>query len=295
MNLEILTTEAQADYELLDSGEGMKLERFGKMVLARPDPQALWPKRLSEKEWAGADGIFDTTERRWKFKGSASGSKSGTPLSWPIEFAGLKFIIRPSAFKHVGIFPEQKPNWQWMSEKIQSAGRKVSVLNLFGYTGGATLTAAAAGAEVAHLDASKAAIGWARENAALSGLNDKPVRWILDDARIFVKREIKRGRHYDGIILDPPAFGRGPKGEVWKIEDDFLELLDLCRQALTPAPLFFLVNGYASGYSALGYANALSSLFAGVFEGAVEAGELAIAESGADSRLLPAGIFARLS
>ncbi len=287
MNLQILTTEAEADYELLDSGEGQKLERFGKMVLARPDPQALWPKRLPQKTWGNADGTFDTTERSWKFKG-------GAERQWAIEFADLKFVIRPSAFKHVGIFPEQKPNWQWMGEKIKAAGRKVSVLNLFGYTGGATLTAAAAGAEVAHLDASKAAIGWARENAALSGLSDKPVRWILDDARIFVKREIKRGRHYDGIILDPPAFGRGPKGEVWKIEDDFLELLDLCKQALSPEPLFFLVNGYASGYSALGYANALSSLFDGLFA-TLEAGELALVETADNGRLLPAGIFARLS
>ncbi len=285
MDTQIVSTSTQDDYELIDSGEGEKLERFGEIVLARPDPQALWPKRLTA-EWDRATGIFNAHERQWKLK-------AGIPRQWPITFAGAKFLIRPSAFKHTGLFPEQRPNWEWISENINAAGKRdVSVLNLFGYTGGATLAAARAGAEVTHLDGSRAAIGWARENAALSDLARAPIRWILDDARSFVRREIRRGRRYDGIILDPPAFGRGPKGEVWKIEDDFLQLLDLCRQALSPQPLFFLVNGYAAGYSAISYANAVAGLFP---DGTITAGELALTESGPAGRLLPAGIFSRVS
>lgn len=288
MNLTTLAVEAEADYELLDTGEGEKLERYGEVTLVRPDPQALWPKRLTA-EWGNADGIFDTSERRWRFKARVT-------QQWHIAFANLKFLIRPSAFKHTGLFPEQRANWEWIEKRIGAVDRenreKISVLNLFGYTGGATLAAARSGAEVTHLDGSKAAIGWARENAALSGLAAAPIRWILDDARSFVRREIRRGRRYDGIILDPPAFGRGPKGEVWKIEDDFLQLLELCRQALSDDPIFFLVNGYAAGYSAIAYANALSAFFP---DAALSAGELAIAESGDDGRLLPAGIFARVA
>lgn len=285
MDTQILINESGADYKLLDSGVGEKLERFGEVVLARPDPQALWPKRLGT-EWGKADGIFDTHERQWKFKATV-------PRQWPINFAGLQFLIRPSAFKHTGLFPEQQQNWKWIREKINGAARRnVSILNLFGYTGGATLAAAAAGAEVTHLDGSKAALNWARENAALSGLAEAPIRWILDDARSFVRREIRRGRHYDGIVLDPPAFGRGPKGEVWKIEDDFLQLLTLCQQLLSDSPILFLVNGYAAGYSAISYANALASLFE---NGTLEAGELALVESGPAGRVLPAGIFSRLS
>ena len=288
MNLTTLAVEAEADYELLDSGDGEKLERYGDVTLVRPDPQALWPKRLAT-EWGNTDGIFDTTERRWRFKARSM-------QQWHITFASLKFLIRPSAFKHTGLFPEQRANWEWIEKKIGAANRKsrekISVLNLFGYTGGATLTAARSGAEVTHLDGSKAAIGWARENAMLSGLSATPIRWILDDARSFVRREIRRGRRYDGIILDPPAFGRGPKGEVWKIEDDFLQLLELCRQALSNDPVFFLVNGYAAGYSAITYANALAAFFP---DAVLEAGELAITESGDENRLLPAGIFARVA
>ncbi len=284
MNPQILVTEPEADYALVDSGAGEKLERLGDMLLARPDPQALWPKRVPG-EWTKADGIFDVRERRWKFRAQVL-------RQWPISFADVKFLIRPSSFKHTGLFPEQRANWQWLSKKISRSGQKVSILNLFGYTGGATLAAAAAGAEVTHLDGSRAALNWARENAALSGMGDASIRWILDDARAFVKREIRRGRRYDGIILDPPAFGRGPKGEVWKIEDDFLHLLEECRQALSARPIFFLVNGYAAGYSAIAYANALAGFFE---DGALEMGELTIAESGVNARLLPAGIFARVS
>ena len=222
--------------------------------------------------------------------------RGDVPERWSIELVGLKFWIKLSAFKHTGIFPEQAGNWEWIKEKIKkqianSKNSKVSVLNLFGYTGGATLAAAQAGAEVVHVDGSKAAIGWARDNADLSGLSDKPIRWILDDAVKFVQREIKRGHKYEGVIMDPPAFGHGPTGEVWKIEEDFVKLLALCHQVLSDQPLFFLVNGYASGYSALAYKNNLDELQK-EYGGEVEVGELTITEANS-GRLLPCGIFAR--
>ncbi len=289
----ILTTEPSKDFELLDSGEGEKLERYGKIIISRPDPQALWRKHLSEVEWKKADAFFkrDSKDATWDFR-------KELPERWTTELAGLKFWIKLSAFKHTGLFPEQAGNWSWLRQQVESQKSiklksPVKILNLFGYTGGASLAAAKAGAEVCHLDGSKVAIGWARDNAELSGLKDKPIRWILDDARTFVKREIKRGRRYDGIIMDPPAFGHGPGGEIWKIEEHFLELLDLCRQVLSEQPLFFLINGYASGYSALAYKNNLEEIEK-KYQGKVEAGELTIAESGSE-RLLPCGIFARWS
>jgi 23S rRNA (cytosine1962-C5)-methyltransferase len=221
---------------------------------------------------------------------------SRLPTRWQIDFAGLTFWIRPTSFKHTGLFPEQSTNWEWMESRIKYAQAKtdqpVSVLNLFGYTGGATLACAKAGAEVCHVDGSKVAIQWGRDNATLSHLESKPIRWILDDVRSFVQREIKRGRKYDGIILDPPAFGHGPNKEVWKIEEHLVPLLKLCREVMSDTPLFFVLNGYAAGYSAIAYENNLQELFmrdGGVFE----KGELTIAEE--TGRLLPCGIFARWS
>ena len=290
--LKILKTLSCGGYELLDSGEGEKLERFGKFVLSRPDPQALWNKHLPNTEWEKADAVFvhSGAKAGWK-------KKPNVPEKWKIEFGGLSFFIKPTAFKHTGLFPEQGPNWQWIISNIKSAkanlNRPISVLNLFGYTGGATLAALSAGAEVAHIDGSKSAITWAKENATLSGLAEKPVRWILDDAREFVKREIRRGVHYDGIVMDPPAFGHGPKKELWKIEDDFLGFMKLCQEVLSDTPIFFLINGYSAGYSAIAYENNLSPLKE-KFGGEIEKGELAIEESGS-GRLLPAGIFARWS
>ncbi len=292
------------DYQLIDSGDGEKLERFGDFVLSRPDPQALWRKLLPESEWKKADGIFTRGEKNgdWSLK-------KDMPSRWNIDFADLKFWIRPTAFKHVGLFPEQATNWDWMRDKIKKAGAdtkngaEIEVLNLFGYTGGATLACAQAGAKVVHIDGSKVAISWARENAELSGLEKKPIRWILDDARAFVKREIKRGRKYQGIIMDPPAFGHGPENEVWKIEDDFMPLLESCFELLADkssdgksatGPLFLLVNGYSAGYSAFAYENALRSLIS-KFGGHIEKGELTMKEEGADGRSLPCGIFARWS
>ena len=284
----ILQTEPAAEYELVDSGDGEKLERYGEVLVSRPDPQSLWPKRLPVAEWNKANAFFKRASRdaKWSTRGKV-------PEKWQISLGGLKFWIKLSAFKHTGLFPEQKGNWDWIREKVEKAGRPVKVLNLFGYTGGASLAAAAAGAEVCHVDGSKVAIGWARDNAEISGLKEKPIRWILDDAQKFVQREIKRGSKYDGIIMDPPAFGHGAKGEVWKIEENFLPFLETCREVLSDQPLFFLINGYASGYSALAYENNLK-VIKEKFGGEIEVGELTIKEKDS-GRLLPAGIFARWS
>jgi 23S rRNA (cytosine1962-C5)-methyltransferase len=288
---DIFTTGASQGYELLDSGEGEKLERFGEFTLSRPDPQALWPKRLDESVWKKADAYFtrDAAGADWSFRREL-------PPKWAVDFAGLKFWIRTSSFKHTGLFPEQAANWEWLKKQV--AGKNdVEVLNLFGYTGGATLVCAQAGAKVVHIDGSKAAVAWARENAELSGLADKPIRWIIEDARLFVERELRRSRAYDGIIMDPPAFGHGPDNELWKIEEHFLPLIEDCKKLLKPKPLFFLVNGYSAGYSAIAYENNLLPLKE-KFGGGIEIGELAIEESSKgkeEERLLPAGIFARWS
>jgi len=291
-----LITKSSAGYELIDSGGEEKLERFGGVLLARPDPQALWEKKLVTSQWGVANGKFEREGKDGKWVG-----RSDLPKSWEIEFGGLKFFIKPTSFKHTGLFPEQLSNWQWGSELIKKAGREISVLNIFGYTGGATLAAAQAGAKVTHVDASKTAVAWARENAKLSGLEDKPVRWITEDAITFLKREIKRGTKYDAIIMDPPAFGHGPGGELWKFEENFLELLQLCAELLSEKPLFVLINGYAAGYSPLAFAYNLDQ-FEKKYGGSIEYGDLAIAESLGRSpttgeansdRILPCGIFAR--
>jgi len=285
LNTTILTTKQSKDYELIDSGDSEKLERYGEVVVSRPDPQALWPKLLDANVWNKAKAIFaheSNDKGGWQVK-------SGVPEKWPITFGGMRFNIRPTSFKHVGIFPEQLSNWEWMSDLIKKEKRPITVLNLFGYTGGATLAAAKAGAEVCHVDGSRTAIAWARENAELSGLGDKKIRWILDDATAFVAREIRRGKKYDAIIMDPPAFGHGPNKELWKIEDSLMPLLEMCKQILTDDPVFFLINGYASGYSAIAYENNLKSIFE---KGTFEKGELTIEESDS-GRLLPCGIFAR--
>jgi 23S rRNA (cytosine1962-C5)-methyltransferase len=308
----ILAFAPSADYELLDSGEGEKLERFGDVVLSRPDPQALWRKRLPAAEWEKADGDFGREVGEEKAPKGERGDwrlASSVPKRWSISLSRLSFYIKPTPFKHVGIFPEQASNWDWMREllgkRMKDARREASaedisadssgieVLNLFAYTGGASLACAQAGAKVVHVDGSKAALAWARENAELSGLKDKPIRWILDDARAFVKREIKRGRRYHGIIMDPPAFGHGADNEVWKIEADFTALVESCAELLAERPIFFLINGYSAGYSSIAYENDLLPI-AQRFGGAIEIGELAIEES-KTKRLLPCGIFARWS
>lgn len=284
----ILKTTKQKEYELLDSGDGKKLERYGKYILSRPDPEALWKRNLSDKEWEGAhlEFIRNGTKNKWIIK-------NNIPNTWNISYGDLKFSIKPTSFKHIGLFPEQISNWEWMTEKITQivSSKKISVLNLFAYTGGATIACAKAGAEVCHVDSSKNAVEWARTNAELSGLQDAPIRWIIEDVTLFLKREIKRGRKYDVIIMDPPSFGHGPKDELWKIEEDFPNLMNLCGQILTDDPLFILINGYTAGYSSIVYQNNLLDLMKD-YKGKIEGGELVIEES-KSKRLLPCGIFAR--
>ncbi len=286
MERKTLVTKASSDYELLDSGREEKLERYGEVVLARPDPQALWEKGLATSDWGLANA-------KYKREGKDGAWEGTVPKQWEIEFGGLKLLIKPTSFKHVGLFPEQLSNWEWIADQ-----KATNVLNLFGYTGGATLAAAKNGSKVTHVDASKTAVAWARENAKLSGLEEAPIRWITEDVLTFVKREIKRGNKYDGVIMDPPAFGHGPSGELWKIEEDFLELVKLLPELLSDAPKFVLINGYAAGYSPLAFAYNLEFLTK-KFGGEVEFGDLTIAESGAAPdgaamrRVLPCGIFAR--
>jgi 23S rRNA (cytosine1962-C5)-methyltransferase len=298
----ILKVEKQKEYELVDSGNGEKLERYGKYIFRRPDPEALWKKNLDSSIWEKAELKFIRNEMRTKWI-----IKEGVPKNWNISFGDFIFNIKPTSFKHTGLFPEQLPNWEWMEELIRNGKRSnlkgaqgstsksepVSVLNLFAYTGGATLACAKAGAEVCHVDGSKTAVSWARENAELSGLKDAPIRWIVEDVLIFLKREIKRGRKYDAIIMDPPSFGHGPKDELWKIEEHFLELMRLCKEILSDDPLFVVINGYTAGYSAIAYQNNLIEMMKD-YKGNIEIGELTIEETESD-RLLPCGIFARWS
>lgn len=291
MQPQTLVTTKEADYELLDSGLEEKLERYGDITLLRPDPQALWEKRLPEDVWKKADGWFERKGKTGEWH-----TRADFPKEWEMSLGGLQFLIRPTSFKHTGLFPEQRSNWEWISEKLQARSSKLEapqVLNLFGYTGGATLAALRAGASVTHVDASKTAVSWAKENAERSGMGEKPVRWMVDDVMAFVNREIKRGSTYDAVIMDPPAFGHGPKDELWKIEEDFLKLIRSCQALLSDTPLFVLASGYASGYSSLAFANSFEP-FVKNRGGVIECGELTIQESNTD-RLLPAGIFSRWS
>ena len=279
------------DYALLDSGEGEKLERFGKVILSRPDPQALWNK-ADPALWRNVDMEFSRGEKNGTWV-----SKKDIPNKWPIELGGLKLWIKPTAFKHTGVFPEQATNWKWLQNLVEGAraqGEEVEVLNLFGYTGGASLALAQAGARVVHIDSSKAAVTWARENAEISGLAEKPIRWIIEDARVFVERELARGRTYAGILMDPPAFGHGPTKELWKIEEHFLKLINDAQKLLQPKPLFFLINGYSAGYSSIAYVNNLLEL-KHQHGGTIEHGEMVIKEEGEGKRDLPCGIYARWS
>lgn len=230
------------DYEVIDCSKGEKLERWGDYILVRPDPQVIWDTPKKEKGWHKMNGHYHRSA-----KGGGEWEFFDLPEQWTIRYGSLTFNLKPFSFKHTGLFPEQAANWDWFSEKIQHAGHSVKVLNLFAYTGGATLAAAAAGASVTHVDASKGMVTWAKENAISSGLKDAPIRWIVDDCVKFVEREIRRGNHYDAIIMDPPSYGRGPKGEIWKIEDAIYPLIELCGQLLVDEPLFFLINSYTTG------------------------------------------------
>ena len=273
------------DYELLDSGDGRKLERFGGYVLARPCSQALWRPTRSESDWARADAAFDREEgNRWH-------GRSNLPKEWTIETAGIAFKLGGTDFGHLGIFPEQRAQWKWIREKVKESGeggrRKVSVLNLFAYSGGSTMAAALGGAEVCHLDASKGMVEWARENARLNGLSERPIRWIVDDAHKFMRREIRRERRYDAIILDPPTFGRGAGGEMYKIERDLKETLALVRDLLSEKPLFVLFSSHTPGLSPIVAENILSQLFPGA---RLESGEMLLEGAALGC---PSGIYCR--
>ena len=277
------------DYGLVDSGDGRKLERCGPYSLVRPEPQCLWRPRLDAKIWDGADAMFDPSDEdeagRWRFARAA-------PDAWPMGWGEVKFLGRFTAFRHLGFFPEQAANWSWLDAHLrQKPGAKV--LNLFGYTGVASLVCAAADAAVTHVDASKKAIGWARENAELSDLTDRPIRWICEDARRYVQREVRRGVQYDGIILDPPKYGRGPNGEVWKLFENLPELLSLCVSLLSPDASFLILNAYAERVSGLSLASLLGDTMAGR-GGHIDWGELALMEE-AGERGVGLSFFARWS
>lgn len=239
------TADRWKDYRLIDCTDGEKLESWKNITLIRPDPQIIWKTPKNSPMWKSAHARY----MRSASGGGAWDNYKAFPQQWILEYDNLKFNIRPTGFKHTGLFPEQAVNWDFMSDKIRGAGREINVLNLFAYTGGATLACAEAGASVCHVDASKGMVQWARDNAASSNLSDKPIRWIVDDCEKFVAREIKRGKRYDGIVMDPPSYGRGPGGEVWKLEDSIYDLVSLCMGALSDRPLFFLINSYTTGLS----------------------------------------------
>ena len=232
------------EYEIIDCSKGEKLERWGDYILLRPDPQVLWDLPRKNPAWKKLNGHYHRSN-----KGGGEWEFFDLPKQWSINYKDLTFHLKPFTFKHTGLFPEQAVNWDWFSEKIRNANREIKVLNLFAYTGGATLAAAKAGAKVTHVDASKGMVTWGKENAVASGLEDAPIRWLVDDCVKFVEREIRRGNHYDGIIMDPPSYGRGPGGEIWKLEDCIYDLISQCEEVLSDKPLFFAVNSYTTGLS----------------------------------------------
>ncbi len=284
----VMRTRGWADYALLDSGNGRKLERYGRFTVVRPEPQCLWSPNLGAEVWEAADAVFDPTDEedagRWKLRGQP-------PETWPLVWGEAKFNGRFTSFRHLAFFPEQAANWEWLDAAVRSARGQPRVLNLFGYTGVASLVMAAAGAAVTHVDASKRAVAWARENAALSGLNDRPIRWITEDARKYVQREVRRGSKYEGIILDPPKYGRGPDGEVWRLFEDLPELVGLCAQLLSENAEFLVLNTYAERISGAALSGLLADKLKGR-DGRIEWGELALVqEDGA--REIGMSFFAR--
>lgn len=282
------------DYEVIDCSKGEKLERWGDYLLVRPDPQVIWDTPKKEKGWRKMNGHYHRSS-----KGGGEWEFFQLPKEWTIQYSlpinkKLTFHLKPFSFKHTGLFPEQAANWNWFSQLITDAvskGRQVKVLNLFAYTGGATLAAAAAGASVTHVDASKGMVTWAKENAISSGLKDAPIRWLVDDCVKFVEREIRRGNHYDAIIMDPPSYGRGPKGEIWKIEESVYPLIRLCSQILTDNPLFFLINSYTTGLQPAVLSYMISTVL-GTANGTVTASEIGLPVS-SNGLVLPCGASGR--
>jgi 23S rRNA (cytosine1962-C5)-methyltransferase len=278
--MQLLKTVGWQDYELLDSGNGLRLERFGQYIISKPDPQAIWQPHLSPVEWDKADAKY--LESGW--------SQNNLPEKWPLAFQNIKFYAKLTPFKHTGVFPEQVLNWEFIEDKISKAQKPVNFLNLFGYTGIASLVAAKAGAKVTHVDGSKPSITWARENQTLSGLLDKPIRWILDDATEFTAREARRDNVYDAIIMDPPVYGHGPNGETWDFNQSFPKLLENCKKILSPNPVFVIVNAYAISSSSLMLVNTMED-YLGLNKENIEYGELAL-EQKSNGRLLSTGLFA---
>ena len=275
------------DFELIDCSKGEKLERWGKYYLVRPDPQAIWETPRRNAHWNDRNGRYRRSE-----SGGGSWDKGNLPENWKIRYGELTFHVKPMNFKHTGLFPEQAANWDWAMQKIRAAGRPVSVLNLFGYTGAATVACAKAGASVCHVDAAKGMVAWGKDNAAASGVSQAPIRWIVDDCAKFVEREIRRGHKYDAIIMDPPSYGRGPGGEVWKLEQNLWPFVSLCAGVLSDDPLFVLINSYTTGLSASVLSYVTESIFTKKFGGRSEAQELGLPVT--DSGLyLPCGASCR--
>ncbi len=273
---------------MLDAANGEKLERWGDYVLLRPDPQVIWPGKQNPDLWAKIDAKYHRSDKgggRWEFKNKL-------PEKWVISYKNLKFHVKTMGFKHTGLFPEQAVNWDWMMDKIKSAKRPVNVLNLFAYTGGATVACASAGASVCHIDAAKEMVKRAKENLELSGLGDKPVRFITDDVMKFVKREIRRNKKYDAILMDPPSFGRGPNGELWKLEDKLFELLNLCTEILSDKPVFFLINSYTTGFAPGILDNLLKILLSKKFGGKVSSNQIGLPIENSQL-VLPCGVTSK--
>ena len=280
------------DYEVLDTSKGEKLERWGQYILVRPDPQVIWNTPRSHRGWKQKNGHYHRSQ-----KGGGEWEFFDLPQEWSIRYRELTFRLKPFSFKHTGLFPEQAVNWDWFSSIIketlqQNPARTIKVLNLFAYTGGATLSAAAAGAHVTHVDASKGMVGWAKENAASSGLAEVPIRWLVDDCVKFVEREIRRGNTYDAVIMDPPSYGRGPKGEIWKIEDNVYPFIELTTKVLTKKPLFFLINSYTTGLQPAVLTYMLETVLTSKFGGRVESSEIGLPVS-SNGLVLPCGASGR--
>lgn len=275
------------DYEIIDMANGEKLERWGKYILIRPDPQIIWKEKSYPEKWKKANATY----KRSKTGGGAWNFKDRLPSSWQIKYKDLEFNIKPMGFKHTGLFPEQAANWDWMINKIQKAKRPIKVLNLFAYTGGATVACLYAGASVCHVDSSKGMVAWAKENVISSNLQDRPVRYIVDDVVKFVQREIRRGNVYDAIIMDPPSYGRGASGEVWQFENNIADLVNLCMQVLSNNPLFFLINSYTTGISSEVLSNILK-INMKKYKGKISSGEVGLPMNSSDL-ILPCGIYSR--
>ena len=284
----MIVTKNWTDYKILDMANGQKLEKWGNIILSRPDPQIIWKEKSYPSIWKNADAVYSRSKTgggSWKYN-------KKLPENWQIKYEDLIFNIKPMGFKHTGLFPEQAVNWDWMIDKIKKAKRDIKVLNLFAYTGGATVACLYAGASVCHVDSSKGMVSWAKENVQSSGLADKKVRYIVDDVNKFVAREIRRGNKYDAIIMDPPSYGRGANGEVWQFENNIYDLVELCKQVLSDNPLFFLINSYTTGISNSVLANILNLTIEKKYKGQVSSGEVGLPMENSEL-VLPCGIYGR--